>query len=269
MRRQLTLRGMTQTASLGLVVVVCGCAAFGPKNVANPEYITLDQAFDATAKGLGKFAESLGEEKLRLGMHVCKIQVVFNVSATAAQGGNVKVTLAPPTSVANASVSGEQDNTSNGTRGNTITIELDGNRVVAGNTTYCAPQTSPATAASGKTTTANSPTPASPATPASPVPPTQQHSGKSLVRPEALALANFNAARDRPILSNVADDPCKSHEFKVAPDGSGTDKGCDDPCKSHEFKVAPDGSGTDSGCKGPPSNEFKVPDLDSGAKKPE
>src|SRR6201995_4716160 len=55
----------------------------------------------------------------------CRIIVKFNVAATAVRGGNVAISVSPPTEYVQAKLSAQQNNNSTGDRGNTIEVDLD------------------------------------------------------------------------------------------------------------------------------------------------
>ena len=115
--------------AMATMVGVSGCAAFSPKDVADPTTLTIPVAMKEIGDGFLALQKSL--EGNKIGVLACKIDVNLNLTATAGQGGTLVLdaSLKPPTNVQVGGTSGltakaEQSNTSEGSRGNTIAIHL-------------------------------------------------------------------------------------------------------------------------------------------------
>ncbi len=127
-----------------LCISLTSCAPFSPKKLAEPSSLTVDNAMASIGKGFYKLSTELRgidtskpfdsknpeqtQEELKLGLWPCKVTAVLNVTATAAQGGQlvVDVTAKAPVQVVDASLTTkvDQKNESTASRGNTITVEL-------------------------------------------------------------------------------------------------------------------------------------------------
>lgn len=111
-----------------------GCAAFSPKDLAQPTSLTVEHALVDVGAGFAGMKNELrrnGDQKL--GLYPCKVTVNLNVTASADQGGKLVLDASTaPTSVATStltntvsgSVHAEQTNSSSATRGNTVAVEL-------------------------------------------------------------------------------------------------------------------------------------------------
>ena len=118
---------LPSTLTIGLLAA--GCTQ-SPQQVAPADAISIDQAFKGVAAGLRSFSDELGRDpKLQLGLVACRLIVNFNISATANRSNDIQASVAAPTEIAQLSVGGTLTNSATGSRGNTVTIELDSRNV--------------------------------------------------------------------------------------------------------------------------------------------
>ncbi|WP_126911571.1 hypothetical protein [Rhizobium chutanense] len=124
------LRG---SVSLCLFLCLGSCAAYSPKDVANPTKLTVEDAMTDIGRGFAGLKAELRKSDLKLGIFPCKVTVNLNVTASADQGGKLVIdastapTTTATTSLTNTiSASGhfEQTNSSAATRGNTVVVEM-------------------------------------------------------------------------------------------------------------------------------------------------
>ena len=118
-------KALPRLALISAMLAMNGCADYSPREVAEPNAITVRDAFLSVADGLKGFQDSLSERKdFHLGVITCSIVIKFNVAATAARGGTEGVQLSPPVKFVQAKLSAQQNNNSTGERGNTIEVDL-------------------------------------------------------------------------------------------------------------------------------------------------
>lgn len=126
---------------------LASCAAFSPKDVANPSTLKIDDAMSSIGKGFYRMHLELegkdstkpyetqtaaGEralpKRLKLGLWPCKVTTTLNVTANASMGGSLvlDVTVKPPAEIIDASLTGkvEQKRDSSANRANAIIIEM-------------------------------------------------------------------------------------------------------------------------------------------------
>ena len=109
-----------------LAAALYGCAPYSPREVADPNAITIRDAFLSVSDGLQAFQNDLSKNpNFHLGVIVCEIVVKFNISATATRGGNVGVEVSPTSQFVQAKLSAQQTNNSSGDRGNSVEIHLN------------------------------------------------------------------------------------------------------------------------------------------------
>lgn len=115
--------------SIAIVTSMSACASFTPKEVAVPTDLTIDKAMESVGLGFNLLRKELAGNKI--GVFACSVDINLNVTANASQGGKLVLdaSLRPPlnTNVGTppgVSVQAEQNNTSDATRGNTISIRL-------------------------------------------------------------------------------------------------------------------------------------------------
>src|ERR1039458_5675202 len=109
-------------------ILLSGCGtSYTPEQVSGPR-VSVQDAFKAVAQGLREFKTELnpaGDDKLTLGVKVCRISVQFNVAVQASQNNSLGVTLTAPSQFVTAGVNGQQANTAAATNGNLVYVELD------------------------------------------------------------------------------------------------------------------------------------------------
>ncbi len=130
---------MTSRQTLAILLVLCipletACAAFSPKDVANPTNLTVESALRDVGAGFAAMQREVRQQpNMKLGLFPCKVTVSLNVTASADQGGKLTLdaSTAPTTTQATVisntfSAAGhvEQTNTSSATRGNNVVVEL-------------------------------------------------------------------------------------------------------------------------------------------------
>jgi len=124
---------LRENVYLCLLLCLSSCAAFSPKDVANPTNLTVENALTDVGRGFAGMKTELRKSDVKLGLFPCKVTVNLNVTASADQGGKLVVDASTaPTSTAattqintlTASGHVEQTNTSTATRGNTVVVEM-------------------------------------------------------------------------------------------------------------------------------------------------
>ena len=125
--------------SVSASLCLAACTSYSPSEVANPNGISVKDAFDGVAAGLISFANDLdtaqighpqnaGEIQtgaLKLGMITCRIAVNFNISAQVNQNRQAKLAITVPVQAASIGASGSLADTAAAARGNVVTVELD------------------------------------------------------------------------------------------------------------------------------------------------
>lgn len=124
------------SAIVGVCVVapfVTSCASFSPKEVGQPTSLTVESALTDVGRGFAGMKSYLRDNNLKLGLYPCKVTVNLNVTADAAQGGQLVLdastapaATATSTAINTFSASGNftQTNSSSAHRGNTVVVEM-------------------------------------------------------------------------------------------------------------------------------------------------
>lgn len=107
------------------VLTACG-GGYTPADVANPDRITVKQAYDDAEDGIASFGAKLRQDGLFLGMIPCKITVSFNISAKGDKDNKATLSLDPSAFKIPIKGDGSTETSSEGLRGNQITVEYDG-----------------------------------------------------------------------------------------------------------------------------------------------
>ena len=68
-----------------------GCAAFSPNEVANPSKVTIAEAMLDIGTGFANLKKGItqNDPNFKTGLYPCKVEVTFNVTASAEMGGKL------------------------------------------------------------------------------------------------------------------------------------------------------------------------------------
>ena len=108
-----------------LILVLTSCASMTPKDVAPPAEISFEDAMFQLGSGFKKMVEAQGEVKT--GLVASEASVTFNVKASAKDSSKLtaELSLAPTTPYPkSAKIGGEVGGSSEGERGNTVTVKF-------------------------------------------------------------------------------------------------------------------------------------------------
>ena len=118
--------------SAGVLFLLAGCTDYGPGQVAPPNAITVQSAFDDVANGLLDFRNKIDApdpvtgQPHKLGVVVCRIIVHFNISASASQKSGGGATLAVPIEAFKVSANYQVSEAAAAARGNAVLVDLGG-----------------------------------------------------------------------------------------------------------------------------------------------
>jgi hypothetical protein len=116
---------MLKFSILAIVIILSGCVSMNPKQVAEPSEITLACAMKQLGAGFQEMAHAQGG--LKTGLIASEASVTFNVTASAKDSSKLAIDLSfapikpyPKT----GNLGGELADSSEGQRGNTITVKF-------------------------------------------------------------------------------------------------------------------------------------------------
>ncbi len=114
---------------IGLVLIagsITGCAAFTPKDLANPSEVTLEQAL--TSVGAGLYQMKKAQKGMKTGLIASSVNVTFKLAASAKDSGKLTIDLsravAADPATSNQSIGGEKTSESSASRSNEITVKF-------------------------------------------------------------------------------------------------------------------------------------------------
>lgn len=125
---------MPKLSILAVALLQAGCASMGPRQVANPSEITLVCAMKQLGAGFREMAIAQGD--LKTGLIASEATVTFNVTAAANDSSKLAIDLsvAPASPLAESGTfGGEVGESSEGRRGNTVTVKFVSLVGLAGN----------------------------------------------------------------------------------------------------------------------------------------
>lgn len=111
-------------AVAALLLSGCGNSGFREVTPDPANSITIEKAFEDSAKGISTFKNILQGNNITLGMVVCKIEVNFNISAQAAEGHKAALGVGIPIQAAKIDGNISVENSASGTRGNNVSFVL-------------------------------------------------------------------------------------------------------------------------------------------------
>ncbi len=114
---------------ISLVLVastMTGCAAFSPKDLANPSEVTLEQALASVGAGLYQMKEA--QKDMKTGLIASSVDVTFKLAASANDSGKLTIDLSKAVAsdpvTKNQSIAGEKTSESSANRSNEITVKF-------------------------------------------------------------------------------------------------------------------------------------------------